>query len=104
MYKDSSSPLTQHTPSVDLADRFNDFFAEKVQTIRDALPTEEGGGTKYCSPAEPDSVAACLQTFESVDTAVVRKVFSQMKMAQCLDSCPASLLRDSLPVITDNLY
>ena len=78
------------------------FFTEEVQTIRDALPTEEGGGAKFCSPAKPDSVAACLETFESVNSVIVRKLISRMKMTQCLlDSCPASLLRDSLPVITD---
>ena len=52
VYKDSSSPLPQHTSSVDLADRFNDFFVEKVQTIRDDLPTQEGSGAKLCSLAD----------------------------------------------------
>ena len=75
-----------------------------MQTIRDALPTQEGGGAKFCSPAEPDSVGSCLETFESVNSVVVRKVIFQMRMTQCLlDSCLSSLLRDSLPVITDIL-
>ena len=52
MYKDSSPSLPQHTSSVDLADRFNDFFVEKVQTIRDDLPTQEGSGAKLCSLAD----------------------------------------------------
>ena len=75
-----------------------------MQTIRDALPTQEGGGAKFCSPAEPDSVGSCLETFESVNSVVVRKVIFQMRMTRCLlDSCLSSLLRDSLPVITDIL-
>ena len=88
MYEDSSSPLPQHTSSVDLADRFNDFFAENVQTIRDTLPTQKRGGAKFCSPAECDSVAACLETLESVNSIVVGKVISRMKF----DAVSAGLL------------
>ena len=80
---------------------FQWLFAEKVLTAkRDALPTQQGSGAKICPSAEVDSVVACLETFESENSVGVRKLISQMKM---MDPLPASLLRDSLPVIIDIL-
>ena len=64
------------------------------------MPTQQGSGAKICPSAEVDSLVACLETFESENSVGVRKLISQMKM---MDPLPASLLRDSLPVIIDIL-
>jgi hypothetical protein len=101
--KAASGSLPSHDSPNDLADRFGQFFSEKISKIRDDLTKLQIPGT--VSPSDSQTPPSILSNFEPVTEDEVRKIIMSNKTKSCSqDPIPTSLLKECvsslLPVIT----
>ena len=84
----------------DLADRFIDFFGEKITVLRNSLDS-----TSIAAESDSSVQQCALSCFKSVTLSDVSKLLSRMTIKSCpLDPVPASVLKQCtsvlLPVMT----
>ena len=106
LFKNSKvSSLPEHTSLHELTSRFNNFFMNKISTIRSKLEASDAGALAVCveSPFSGDR----MTQFELASTSEISKIIKASKKATCsLDPVPTNLLADHyldtlLPTLTN---
>ena len=98
MGTNSVNPLTPAHLDEDLANRFADFFENKILKIHDRFH-----GTIPFNPTIREDVPR-LRRFTSMTESQVRNIVASMKSKSCkLDTIPATLLKRLLPVCIPKL-
>jgi hypothetical protein len=97
--KSSSTSLPDHTCSQDLANRFNDFFTQKIKNIRQRLDTTQSKKALLCSNISMPS-PPLLDQLEPTSPEEVKKIVMSSKTTSCrLDPMPTSFLKLMLNVL-----
>ena len=100
-YSDTSRKLTSHQDPHELAERFADFFEDKIKIIRSNLDSEE---LIELSVRIEETCASSLSTFSEVSEDTVRKLTDSPPKFCPFDSMPTWLLKKSavslVPTIT----
>jgi hypothetical protein len=101
--KTPNTSLPDHESSQDLANRFNDFFAEKITRIRQRLDSVENDSPLSVPvPSEDESTSppAPLAHLEPTSDEEVRKIVMESKSTTCrLDPIPTSFLKIVINVL-----
>jgi hypothetical protein len=101
LHRKNDTPLPPHNDESELANRFNDFFINKVETIRDELDKRENPipNEEYSFAGKPLSKYNILTSEE-----VKKLVFDSSNKSCELDPIPTYILRDCideiLPLLT----
>ena len=104
LHKNNEHPLPKHSSPVELANRFGNYFDEKIRTIRSALETANAN-----KPAAQESVpqticSTKLTTFEPVSEDELRKIIMHAATKTCaLDPIPTWLVKESLDVLLPSI-
>ena len=108
MGKTNEVTLPKHENSMDLANKFNTFFIQKIETIRDQLSSSIQIGIDSVDPlsADIEFKGVSLTLLAPASTEEVRKLVTKSASKSCeLDPIQTCLLKQSmdslLPVITD---
>ena len=107
LHRNSSKVLPSSTSDLNLAEKFADFFINKVATIHDEL-NKFPSDLNYCtSSVDNSSVSApsSIQRFQPLTSTDIEKIIKTSPAKSCsLDPMPTTLLKDHLcvllPVIT----
>ena len=103
-HKKTYPVLPDHTSSEELANRFGEFFNEKIVKIRSKLTSASDSANlasqddEQLSPTSPSP--PCLEILTPTTTAEVRKIIMNSKATTCkLDPIPTSLLKILIDVL-----
>ena len=95
--KKTDAVLPDHDSPQELANKFGDFFKEKIVKIRNRL--EQDKDTTFDEP-QPDCAPPPLETLAPTTCNEVKKIISESKATSCkLDPIPTSLLKVLLHVL-----
>jgi hypothetical protein len=105
MHKNTDQPLPKHDSDMELADRFVDFFQDKIEKIRTALATANANEPVEKESINCDENLTKLTSFTPMTEEEVRKIIVKSANKSCaLDPIPTWLVKDTLdillPVIT----
>ena len=105
LHRGSSTPLPSHSSAADLAERFANFFSDKIVQIINELVTSDIDidDLDTSIPSAPQSL---LTAFEPSTEEEISKLLSQSANKSCpLDPCPTWIIKECqqelLPVITE---
>ena len=104
LHKSNETPLPEHESSQELANRFADFFTEKINKIRQQLESAQSR-SKSSSDKNSQKCSEILSSFEPASEEEIRKLVMQAATKSCnLDPFPTWLLKECLdsllPIIT----
>ncbi len=104
LHRNQSSPLPPGLTNAQLAEKFSDFFAEKIDKIRENIDAQQ------TSPAndnviDPDRVFdAVFDEFKPLSEREVEKLVKEFPNKQCeLDPLPMSMLKECLPTVLPHI-
>jgi hypothetical protein len=105
LHRRSESPLPKHSDSLELANRFVDFFYNKIGTIRKGLEEANLKISAVTPDAQCDMSITKLSSFEPLSLEDARKIIMTAATKSCaLDPIPTWLLKECLeellPIIT----
>ena len=105
MGESSDVILPEHESSLDLAERFSDFFTDKISKIRQSIQGLNNNTSNYMGANEPHFTGTPLTAFTPATEDEVRKVINKAPSKSCeLDVIPTWLLKQCLepllPIIT----
>ena len=94
MCKKVKSKLPDHSSELELAERFNRFFVNKIEQIRSELDASNGTSNR-----EPDPTSnTCFDAFEPCSEEELKTIINSTSNASCaLDPIPTILLKKCLP-------
>ena len=93
--------LPQYEDPLELANRFNDFFLSKIETIRLNLVTASGDNNETIDTESPSSV---LDMFAPADVDEISKLITSASNASSkLDPLPTSLLNEIKPALATTI-
>ena len=105
MGESSDAILPEHDSKLELAEKFRDFFTQKICTIRSSILTSDTGGPHDVCAGEPLFSGEPLTSLDPVTPEEVRKILSKAPSKSCeLDAVPTWLLKQCpeplLPLLT----
>jgi DNA-directed RNA polymerase subunit F len=100
MHRKTVSPLPKHETPLELANRFSEYFDEKIRTLRTSLESYDADAESPPSPIENETCLQKLASFEPTTEDEVRKIIMHAATKTCsLDPIPTWLLKDSLDAL-----
>ena len=88
--------LPQYDTLLDLCNSFNEFFINKISTIRDKLDQMASGDTSLQLDSDPNPSSCAWESFNPVTTEEMLKVIKEASNASCdLDPIPTNILKNS---------
>ena len=101
LHNKTTTTLPSRESDLELANKFNDFFATKITNLRDKMSSNIG--TEQHQPAESEispHISQELTEFRPATEKEVEKVIKNSKSKQCkLDPIPTQLLKDCLEAL-----
>ena len=94
MGENSDVILPEHNSQQDLAEKFSDFFAQKISTIRSSISSSNPGGPQDVCAGEPSFSGQPLTSFHPVTPEDIRRILRKAPAKSCeLDAVPTWLLK-----------
>ena len=90
MHREKSNPLPDHQSEKELANKFNQFFKEKIDKIRDAFNDSDDGALEY----DVKYTGQRFENFSAISVDRMNQIIRSSKPKSCdLDPIPTSLLK-----------
>jgi hypothetical protein len=100
-HTEPNNTLPEHSSSIELANRFGQFFSDKIVTIRNKLDIfRNESSPEVPGPTDNGSMDTTLNTLHPTSSPEVRKIIMESKTTSCkLDPVPTSFLKIIIDVL-----
>jgi DNA-directed RNA polymerase subunit F len=100
LHNKTATKLPSCESDLELANKFNDFFATKITKLRDQMSSNTGTGVHLHQPEMSSQIVHELSDFRPATENEVEKVIKSSKSKQCkLDPIPTQLLKECLEAL-----
>ncbi len=104
LHRNESSPMPTGLTNEQLAEKFSQFFTEKIDNIRTTIDDQKAQLGEDIEMDEVSSTESTFSEFELVTEEQVEKIILSFPNKQCgLDPLPLSMLKECLPVILGHI-
>ncbi len=104
LHRKQASPMPEGLSNKDLADKFSNFFEEKIDQIRTGIDSTSASLNNPESRLANSSILHILDEFTPLTEKEVEKMVLDFPNKQCeLDPLPLAMLKECLPVILSHL-
>ncbi len=104
LHRNQSSPLPTGLTNEQLAEKFSQFFTEKIDKIRTSIDDQKAQLGEEIEMDEVPGTESTFSEFELLTEDEVKKIILSFPNKQCgLDPLPLSMLKECLPVILGHI-